>query len=148
MIKHLLLISLFIVNFTLAQDIADYKNVMNESKLTITQDDIRLIKLSPNKKSIIKRLKSYKELILRAKNQTTEKKLVMVNSFFNKFQYKQDSKLYASSDYWATKKEFLMRGFGDCEDYAIAKYAALVELGVPLEKLALYLTYQITQKLR
>ena len=36
----------------------------------------------------------------------------------------------AKSDYWATPVEFFNNG-GDCEDYAIAKYASLRALGVP-----------------
>ncbi len=34
-----------------------------------------------------------------------------------------------------TPKEFLIKGKGDCEDYAIAKYFALLELGVKKEHL-------------
>jgi predicted transglutaminase-like cysteine proteinase len=37
-------------------------------------------------------------------------------------------------DYWATPIEFLTRG-GDCEDYAIAKYASLRALGFSADQL-------------
>ena len=57
-----------------------------------------------------------------------------VNDLMNSKTYRSDSKNYGKSDYWATPAEFYNRG-GDCEDYAIAKYAALRALGVPDERL-------------
>lgn len=38
-------------------------------------------------------------------------------------------------DYWATPKEFLITGFGDCEDYVIIKYFTLLKLGFDKNKL-------------
>jgi predicted transglutaminase-like cysteine proteinase len=38
------------------------------------------------------------------------------------------------TDYWATPKEFLMLS-GDCEDYSIAKYFALKQLGLDISKM-------------
>ena len=40
-------------------------------------------------------------------------------------------------DYWATPIEFIATGAGDCEDYTIAKYFSLIELGVPESQLRL-----------
>lgn len=57
-----------------------------------------------------------------------------VNRMVNKEKYIIDSKNYGKSDYWATPVEFYSHG-GDCEDFAIAKYAALRALGVPEERL-------------
>ena len=51
-----------------------------------------------------------------------------VNSYMNGIRYIEDMENYHKSDYWATPIEFLSRG-GDCEDYAIAKYASLRALG-------------------
>jgi predicted transglutaminase-like cysteine proteinase len=63
-------------------------------------------------------------------------KLKDVNEFFNrKIQFVDDQKNWGQNDYWATPIESLMRGAGDCEDYAIAKYFTLKYLGVPVEKL-------------
>jgi predicted transglutaminase-like cysteine proteinase len=62
-------------------------------------------------------------------------KLAKVNSFFNKLSYAEDIDLWGLQDYWATPIEFLCRGAGDCEDYAIAKYFTLKALGVLEEKL-------------
>jgi hypothetical protein len=43
--------------------------------------------------------------------------------------YVSDERNYGAGDYWATPRQLLSRG-GDCEDYAIAKYLALRELGI------------------
>lgn len=59
-----------------------------------------------------------------------------VNTEMNDIKYIPDNKNYGTSDYWATPIEFLKRG-GDCEDYAIAKYASLRALGVPEERMRL-----------
>lgn len=53
-----------------------------------------------------------------------------VNAMANKVPYINDSKNWGKSDYWETPIEFFSRG-GDCEDFAIAKYASLRALGVP-----------------
>jgi predicted transglutaminase-like cysteine proteinase len=57
-------------------------------------------------------------------------KVNAVNNYVNKVRYIEDKKNFGKSDYWATPAEFFARG-GDCEDFAIAKYAILKELGVP-----------------
>ncbi|GBD43172.1 hypothetical protein HRbin40_00638 [bacterium HR40] len=56
--------------------------------------------------------------------------LEAINRFVNASPYRSDSELWGASDYWATPREFLARS-GDCEDYAIAKYATLRLLGIP-----------------
>lgn len=51
-----------------------------------------------------------------------------VNRFFNKVRYIEDEKNFGMKDHWQTPREFMQRG-GDCEDYAIAKYLSLKQLG-------------------
>jgi len=51
-----------------------------------------------------------------------------VNKFFNKWPYRLDKANWGVSEYWATPWEFLKKS-GDCEDYSIAKFYALQELG-------------------
>jgi predicted transglutaminase-like cysteine proteinase len=57
-----------------------------------------------------------------------------VNRFVNRWPYRTDAKLWARSDYWASPLEFFARS-GDCEDYAIAKYVSLRQLGFAPERL-------------
>jgi len=58
-----------------------------------------------------------------------------VNDFFNQVRFVSDMQHWQREDYWATPVEFLSSNGGDCEDFSIAKYFTLRELGVPDEHL-------------
>ncbi|MDD2885533.1 MAG: transglutaminase-like cysteine peptidase [Dechloromonas sp.] len=58
-----------------------------------------------------------------------------VNTFFNQVPYFNDIRHWRVEDYWATPVEMLGTFGGDCEDYSIAKYLSLKELGIPIERL-------------
>jgi predicted transglutaminase-like cysteine proteinase len=73
-------------------------------------------------------------------------KLEAVNDFFNQTPYVSDQKTYGVSDYWATRYEFIGNDKADCEDYVIAKYFTLKELGVPKSKLFMTYAKSITYK--
>lgn len=65
-------------------------------------------------------------------------RLARVNTFFNRrLRFDDDSVVWKEADYWATPLESLARGAGDCEDFAIAKYASLLVAGVSSERLRL-----------
>jgi len=82
------------------------------------------------------RLVEWSELIRDGQKLGEDDKLRRVNAFFNRsLLFIDDSRNWRQADYWATPVEALVRGAGDCEDYAIAKYLTLRQLGVPLEKL-------------
>ena len=70
----------------------------------------------------------------RLKNAPLEEKAREVNRFFNQWPYKTDMELWGLEDHWTTPRVFIERS-GDCEEYAITKYYALRELGVPAELL-------------
>ena len=57
-----------------------------------------------------------------------------VNAFFNRVPYVSAEFNWHDISHWETPYEFLALG-GQCEDYAIAKYLALRESGVPEELL-------------
>ncbi len=61
--------------------------------------------------------------------------LAAVNSFFNDVPYASDAEQWGVDDYWASPAEMLASDGADCEDFSIAKYFTLKELGVPLERL-------------
>jgi predicted transglutaminase-like cysteine proteinase len=61
--------------------------------------------------------------------------LVKINDYFNAIPYRQDAFLWKKRDYWATPFELIGTQGGDCEDFAIAKYFALREMGIPENKL-------------
>ncbi|QSZ42097.1 hypothetical protein GJV85_08225 [Sulfurimonas aquatica] len=70
------------------------------------------------------------KLLKKLKDEDDIKKLNFVNTWVNYIKYKSDKKLYGVNDYWATLYEFVGKNEGDCEDYTIAKYYILKELGV------------------
>jgi predicted transglutaminase-like cysteine proteinase len=74
-------------------------------------------------------VKAWKAHLGELKGKTVKEQIDGVNSYMNSVRYVEDSQGYKKSDYWATPIEFLSRGSGDCEDYAIAKYASLRALG-------------------
>lgn len=83
-----------------------------------------------------KRLIGWQELVDNSKQLSDTEKLEKVNTFFNSnVLFMNDIDLWKKDDYWATPLEMLSIGAGDCEDYSIAKYFTLVELGVPEDKL-------------
>ncbi len=82
------------------------------------------------------RIEQWQQLMLTSKNLPDNEKLKRVNNFFNQhILFIDDINLWKLKDYWATPLEFLSRGAGDCEDYSIAKYFTLIELGVAEEKM-------------
>lgn len=84
-----------------------------------------------------KRVTSWRMLVMETKGRALSetKKLERVNNFFNQMRFIDDIKLWRKKDYWATPLEFLGAAGGDCEDFSIAKYSTLLELGIPDEKM-------------
>ena len=81
------------------------------------------------------RLVYWQNLIQNNQQLKEQDKLEAVNDFFNGARFTNDMELWKKKDYWATPVEFLIRDAGDCEDYSIAKYFTLRELGIPGDKL-------------
>lgn len=89
---------------------------------------------------VAERARRLESLILRNIERPVEEKLDAANKFFNEVQYVSDLVHWGKRDYWQTPLETLIEFKGDCEDIAIAKYAALTAMGVPDEKLAIVYT--------
>lgn len=81
------------------------------------------------------RMRKWREILHSDKFLNDAKKLEAVNRFFNSVPYVIDLEHWGKADYWATPIELLASNGGDCEDYAIAKYFTLRELGIPAERL-------------
>ena len=75
---------------------------------------------------------AWRALISSLRNAPRKEQVREVNRFVNQWNYKSDDDNYGRSDYWASPLEFFGRS-GDCEDYAIAKYVSLRELGIPAD---------------
>lgn len=80
------------------------------------------------------RAQNWREL-LNSDIASEQSKLEQVNDFFNLIPFSNDSENWDTKDYWATPIEAIGTNAADCEDYAIAKYFSLRELGVSPEKL-------------
>lgn len=76
----------------------------------------------------------WRRAVLQLRGQSALRQLEAVNHLANGLPYVEDQVNYGVEDYWATPDEFFARG-GDCEDYVIAKYAALRLLGWPADRL-------------
>ncbi|WP_245874691.1 cysteine protease LapG [Pseudomonas fluvialis] len=82
------------------------------------------------------RLQDWQRLLQSQVDQAERQQLEAVNRFFNqRLRFADDRQIWAATDYWATPVQALQRGAADCEDYAIAKYFSLRQLGVPSHKL-------------
>lgn len=80
------------------------------------------------------RVQAWKASMQRLQGKSAAQQVAAVNDYINKTTYIEDSQNYNKSDYWATPIEFFARG-GDCEDFAIAKYASLRALGFSADKM-------------
>jgi len=84
-----------------------------------------------------RRLQSWQNLIKEIGNLEDEEKLTRVNDFFNQMNFVDDIDHWHKKDYWASPVEFLITNGGDCEDFSIAKYYTLRQVGIPIEKLSI-----------
>jgi predicted transglutaminase-like cysteine proteinase len=78
------------------------------------------------------------KLLELGRDQPVDVQLGRVNEFVNsRTAFQNDIEVWQQADYWATPLQTLVRGRGDCEDFAIAKYVSLLALGVPQSRLRL-----------
>ncbi len=82
-----------------------------------------------------KRARAWVKLMKQPATMNEIDRLKKVNRFFNLFHFVDDIQLWGVKNYWATPLEFIGVNGGDCEDYSIAKYFTLLELGIPDEKM-------------
>ena len=87
----------------------------------------------------VRRLDSLLEMMEKQSGLPEDQIVINVNNFYNQLEYRSDQKTWNKSDYWASRLEFIGRGQGDCEDFAVAKFLTMIQLGVPGEKI--FLTY-------
>jgi len=83
-------------------------------------------------------MEKWEDLVKEDRTIPERKKLEDVNLFFNKhIWFVDDLRHWGKRDYWATPMETMATLGGDCEDFTIAKYFTLREVGVPDEHLRL-----------
>jgi predicted transglutaminase-like cysteine proteinase len=88
-----------------------------------------------------------KATIQKARKLPPGKQVVLIHKAVNKIKYSTDIQTYRQKDYWATIHETYQHEMGDCEDYSIAKYYALRELGFPHDALRVLVVHDKNVKL-
>lgn len=84
------------------------------------------------------RFSAWQSLIVSNKAAGDTDRLKRTNDFFNRqIMFGDDMTVWGQEDYWATPLETLGKGAGDCEDFVIAKYFTLKEMGIESSKLRL-----------
>jgi predicted transglutaminase-like cysteine proteinase len=92
------------------------------------------------------RIEAWGQMLLSERNAPAPEQLAAVNRFFNQqLNFQDDTRIWRQTDYWATPVEALIKGAADCEDYALAKYFSLRQLGIPSEKLRITYVKALTQ---
>jgi len=92
------------------------------------------------------RIEAWNQMLQGETRQPEREQLSAVNRFFNQqLSFRDDTRIWRQTDYWATPIESLVKGAGDCEDYALAKYFSLRNLGVPSEKLRITYVKALTR---
>lgn len=89
----------------------------------------------------------WERLLAELASQSPEAQIAAVDRFANAIAWVDDARLYGEDDHWATPAEFLAAEAGDCEDFAVAKYAALSRLGFCEERLRIALVYDRRRRL-
>jgi predicted transglutaminase-like cysteine proteinase len=113
-----------------AAAVAAYAGVLNEQLLSYVQEQY-----GRRARGI---LEDWQELIEKNRGRSEKDKLDAANRFFNRrIRFVSDSRHWHKADYWATPIETMATRGGDCEDFAVAKYFTLLEMGVPDEKMRL-----------
>ncbi|MBT8117210.1 MAG: transglutaminase-like cysteine peptidase, partial [Gammaproteobacteria bacterium] len=77
------------------------------------------------------RYEHWQHLISTGENLSDIEKLTRVNTFFNQVEFVNDIDHWGVEDYWATPMQLLASNGGDCEDFSIAKYFTLRQMGIP-----------------
>jgi len=85
-------------------------------------------------------VRSWQNFVYAMQGESPEEQMRQVNYWLNKFTYRYDKIVYGRSDHWASLREFLQNS-GDCEDFAIAKYITLRQLGFRPDQLKVAIVY-------
>lgn len=83
------------------------------------------------------RLSDWQSVIRDNRDQPDHRQLEAANDFVNQFDFVDDIIHWGEEDYWATPLQTVVTAGGDCEDFAIAKYFTLDEMGMDTDKLRL-----------
>jgi len=119
----------------LADQLCEGEALFKNGKLEVP-NSLKSIAIDRSGLDACDRIEAWERLINENQNCKNSNKVKIVNSFFNeKIKSKKDNQNSQNGDYWQSPIETLVRGCGDCEDFAMAKYVSLRLLGIPSEQL-------------
>ncbi|UCC57378.1 MAG: transglutaminase-like cysteine peptidase [Gammaproteobacteria bacterium] len=105
-------------------------------EFTMTRQEI--MKIDQEHGEYARRRVDYWQQLIRSGNQYSDlEKLRLANDFFNELEFINDAEHWGKEDYWATPLQTLVSNGGDCEDFSIAKYFTLLEMGISPERMRL-----------
>ncbi|MFO1436115.1 MAG: transglutaminase-like cysteine peptidase [Gammaproteobacteria bacterium] len=85
--------------------------------------------------SAVPTLVQWQTILKSARQLPEQQRAEIINQYVNRLQSIPDAQLWGVDDYWSTPTEMFYAGGGDCEDFAIAKYQALIDTGIPVQRL-------------
>lgn len=83
------------------------------------------------------RVNAWRQLINDGRAWSDQRQLKAANDFINQNEFVDDIIHWGIEDYWATPLQTIVTQAGDCEDFAVAKYFTLTEMGMSADKLRL-----------
>jgi len=129
------MVALKTVHHTLLDLLQKDLNMFLNGKLNISSEIMNATKIRKNQRGLIC-LQKWEDLINLHVHHSNIDKIRIVNNFFNELiEAKPDNNYECNRDYWQSPIETLVRGKGDCEDFALAKYVSLRILGIPKNQL-------------
>lgn len=89
------------------------------------------------------RLKNWNNLLEQRQDSSDIQKGRSINKYFNLYRYKYDYKFDVKgnrykSDFFRSFEDFVGKFGGDCDDYSIVKYHSLLKLGIPEDRLEIW----------
>jgi len=103
---------------------------------TISRQSLGLIRQEYGERAL-QRIRLWQDMIQSSSDLDDLQKLEKTNAFFNKVKFVSDLDHWGKEDYWATPVQMLASNGGDCEDFSIAKYFTLREMGIPADRMRL-----------
>lgn len=100
-----------------------------------TFSTMELKEINHNNSISSNRITDYTNYLNSCKDYPQNIQLNKINFYLNRLLSQYDGVINNKVDNWATPKEFLIVGYGDCEDYVIIKYYSLIKLGFDEKKL-------------
>lgn len=117
-----------------------FRNLLLVLWLSIVWGELFAVEHNSSATSLKKdqRLSAWQQLIHSSARYAFEKELLQaVNFFINQNRYSPDLADSGFDRNWQAPWEFIASGFGDCEEYAMAKFFTLQAMGIPTQKMRL-----------